>query len=124
MSEQETEFSAGNGYAYIETGISGCFSHKEITVEIKFGSSNHVMVSINREKLMQTRFMERRIVEGFLRQVLEAAYRPEVLANSRMTTWHHANLRWKNLSLDNYDSFGQLVFKANELPTEELCFIR
>jgi len=78
------------------------------------------MVNVNRDNLMQTMFVERLVAEDFLRRILEAAHKPEVLAGTRMTTWHHANLRWKNLSLEEYAPFGQAGFKANELPVEEL----
>ena len=114
------QFSANNGYAYIETGLSACFSSEAITVEIKFGESEPAMVNVSRDKLMQTTFVERVVAEDFLRRVLEAAHKPEVLAGARMTTWHHANLRWKNLSLEAYAPFGQASFKANELPAAEL----
>ena len=114
------QFSANNGYAYIETGVSACFSSEEITVEIKFGESEQVMVNVNRDKLMQTMFVERPVAEDFLRRVLEAAHEPEVLTGTRMTTSHHANLRWKNLSFEEYAPFGQAGFKANELPAADL----
>jgi len=78
------------------------------------------MVSVNRDRLMQTAFVERRAAEDFLRRVLEAAHKPEVLAGARMTTWYHANLRWKNLTPGGYAVSGQAAFKSNELPTAEL----
>jgi len=120
MSEQMEEFSAAHGYAYIEARLSACFSSEELITEIKFGESKSAHVNLNRDGLMQTTFIDRQAAEDFLRRVLEAAHKPEVLAGTRMTTWYHVILRWKNLSLGEYPVFGQVEFKGNELPTEEL----
>jgi hypothetical protein len=88
ITERTKDFSAVNGYFHIETGQAGCFSHDQITAEIKFGESEKTMVTINRQELAQTRFLETRVVYGLLRRIFEAAQTPEVLSGGRMTTWH------------------------------------
>jgi hypothetical protein len=120
MSEQEGQNSASFGYAYIETGVIGCFSRDELIVEMKFSETGDVATNIVRDEIMQTVFLERAEAEHFLSKVLEAARKPEVLSKTRCTTWYYARAKWKNLAFVEGGLLGSIDVKSSEQPAEEL----
>ena len=120
MSEQEGQNSASFGYAYIETGAIGCFSHSNIIVEMKFSETGDVATNIVRGEIMQTVFLEQAEAEHFLSSVLEAARKPEVSSKTRCTTGYYAKATWKNLAFAEGGLLGGIDVKSNEHPAEEL----
>jgi hypothetical protein len=120
MSEQEGQHSASFGYAYIETGVIACFSREDLIVEMKFSETGDVGANIARGEIMQTVFLERGEAEHFLSKVLEAARKPEVLSETRSTTWYYAKAKWKNLAFVEGGLLGDIDVKSSELPTKEL----
>ena len=119
MSE-ENQNSASFGYAYIETGVVGCFSRDDLVVEMKFSEAGKVATNIVRDEIMQTVFLERAEAEHFLSRILELAQKPEVLSDSRSTTWYYAKAHWKNLAFAEGGLLGNIDVKSSEHPTEEL----
>ncbi len=120
MSEQENQNSASFGYAYIETGVVGCFSRDDLVVEMKFSEAGKVATNIVRDEIMQTVFLERAEAEHFLSRILEAARKPVVLSGTHYTTWYYAKARWKNLASVEGGLLGSVDVKSSELPTEEI----
>lgn len=120
MSDKENQNSVRFGYAYIETGIVGCFSRDDFIVELKFSETDSVASNIVRDKIMQSVFLERVEAENFLIKILEAAHKPEVLSDTRSTTWYYAKARWKNLAFVEGGLLGSIDVKSSELPTEEI----
>jgi len=120
MSEWENQNSASFGYAYIETGVIGCFSRDDLVIEMKFSESGKVATNIVSDKTKQTVFVDRAAAEHFLSRILKAAQKPEVLSGALCTTWYYAKARWENLAFVEGGVFGSIDVKSSEHSTEEL----
>ncbi len=120
MSEEGNLNSASFGYAYIESGVVGCFSREEFVVELKFSEVGQVAANIVHNRTMQTVFLERTDAQYFLSAILEAAQKPEVLSGHRCTTWYYVKAYWKNLGFAEGGLLGSIDVKSSELPIEEI----
>lgn len=94
----------------VEAGSKGCFSSEVIRVELKGSDRENVDLYITTEgncdhlEILPSRALE------FIRAILEAATKPEVLAGGRSTTRYEASVEWRDLGSKS----GNLRFRSND----------